>query len=286
MRRFIPIEGLAVLAGLALALAVPGCSGDRDPAGGSPQASAGADSAAYAQAIAVEDTTARMTALRTVIRAHPRSDWAGRAYTVLVHLTREKSPGDLRGLLSEFRETDFASADPYNAVGWELADSGEHLDLAVPILEKAVAKARAAGDSLNLASCLDSEAWARFKAGDHAAAASLMEEAYAIYGPGNDEIDEHMALIYDEAGRDEEAAKIYVGLLSHMEHPEFRERLGAIVTASGGSLAETEAEIQRRRLEGARPAPDFTLPALADGKPTSLSDFRGKVVLLNFWHPT
>ncbi|HLE02790.1 MAG TPA: TlpA disulfide reductase family protein [Dehalococcoidia bacterium] len=32
-----------------------------------------------------------------------------------------------------------------------------------------------------------------------------------------------------------------------------------------------------------RPAPAFTLPSLADGSPVSLDQFRGKVVLLNFF---
>ncbi|MBU2008558.1 MAG: TlpA family protein disulfide reductase [Chloroflexi bacterium] len=32
-----------------------------------------------------------------------------------------------------------------------------------------------------------------------------------------------------------------------------------------------------------RPAPAFTLPSLADGSPVSLAQFRGKVVLLNFF---
>jgi len=137
-----------------------------------------------------------------------------------------------------------------------------------------------------LASCLDSEAWARHKNGDHATAAARMEEAYAILGPGNDEIDEHMALIYDAAGMDEKAKPIYMDLLSHMESPLLRGNLARIVSDGGGSLAEIEAEISRRRAEGATEAPDFTLPTLASAEQVSLKDFRGRVVLLNFWHPT
>lgn len=39
---------------------------------------------------------------------------------------------------------------------------------------------------------------------------------------------------------------------------------------------------QSRRVETGLPAPDFTLPGL-DGNPVSLTDYRGKVVLLNIW---
>ena len=42
--------------------------------------------------------------------------------------------------------------------------------------------------------------------------------------------------------------------------------------AAGGSPAAPPAVGDRH--------PDFTLPAVADGKPVSLSDFRGKKVLL------
>ena len=44
---------------------------------------------------------------------------------------------------------------------------------------------------------------------------------------------------------------------------------------------EKEAEARAARLIGA-PAPDFKLEGL-DGRPVSLSDLRGKVVLLAFW---
>lgn len=271
--------------GLWLAvLLAPGCT--QQSGSGGAGGEAGGDSVAYAQAVAIEDEAGRLAALQAFVKGHPTGKWTARAYPRLVSLTREHAAGDLPGLLRRFSATDFQSADPYNAVGWELADAGEHLDLAVPILEKAVAKARVGGDSLNLASCLDSEAWARHKAGDHPQAMQRMEEAYRIYGPGNDEIDEHMALIYDAAGADAQAAPIYKSLLGHMEHPTFRANLETIVREAGGSIEQMNSEIQALRASTKAPAPDFTMPSLADGSPISLKDYRGRVVLLNFWHPT
>jgi peroxiredoxin len=38
-------------------------------------------------------------------------------------------------------------------------------------------------------------------------------------------------------------------------------------------------------LEAGTEAPDFTLDSI-DGTPISLSDYRGQVVLINFWTPT
>jgi len=62
--------------------------------------------------------------------------------------------------------------------------------------------------------------------------------------------------------------------------------VAVLLTACGGQSAETEPAAQPQNLPvEARPgalAPDFTLQAL-DGGTVKLSDFRGKVVLLNLW---
>jgi hypothetical protein len=95
-----------------------------------------------------------------------------------------------------------------------------------------------------------------------------------------------MAYIYEAAQMPEKAQPIYVGLLSHMEDPDIRERLTRIVSVSGGAMAEVDSKIDAARVAAAAPCPEFTLPSLAGGKPISLADYRGKVVLLNFWHFT
>ncbi len=59
---------------------------------------------------------------------------------------------------------------------------------------------------------------------------------------------------------------------------------------TGRALDKTPASIQadlwQRRDAAARPAAPFTLPDYPDGRKVSLADYRGKVVLLNFWYPS
>jgi len=54
------------------------------------------------------------------------------------------------------------------------------------------------------------------------------------------------------------------------------------VAAHASTLQTGAAADQAACLPDAKPAKDFTLPSL-DGKQVSLSSFKGKVVLLNFW---
>ena len=65
--------------------------------------------------------------------------------------------------------------------------------------------------------------------------------------------------------------------------PNFR--LAAVTKDLHGSVRDVFAEIDATRRAHAKPASDFSLKDY-DGKDVHLADFKGHVVLLNFWHPT
>ena len=62
--------------------------------------------------------------------------------------------------------------------------------------------------------------------------------------------------------------------------------LGGAGRALGRTPAAIEADLWQRREAAAKPAAAFTLPDYPDRKNVSLADYRGKVVLLNFWYPS
>lgn len=54
---------------------------------------------------------------------------------------------------------------------------------------------------------------------------------------------------------------------------------------TGRSAAQVKADVQARREKQAKPADEFELENYLDGSKVSLTKYRGKVVLLNFWYP-
>ncbi|HEY3884311.1 MAG TPA: redoxin domain-containing protein, partial [Vicinamibacterales bacterium] len=81
----------------------------------------------------------------------------------------------------------------------------------------------------------------------------------------------------------------YAGLaavVARSPSDEMMATLHAIGRALKKSPDEVDADVRGVREKTAKPAAPFTLPDYPDGRKVSLSDFRGKVVLINFWYPS
>jgi tetratricopeptide (TPR) repeat protein len=311
-RRIVP-----PLVALTLALVIAACGGgDR---GQSATGGAEGDTVAYRSATGLTDATAREAALEVFLGNYPESSFRGRVYSRLYDLKAEKSAEEaatfVRRRLAEEKHLDGRAAlhyalythakehQPaaqaqviqdlldapaplefgiYNGIGWDLAVRGEALDTALELAERAVAKAP---DSLAQATVLDTKGWVQYKREEYTEAVETLKAASAISPEPFEEIEVHLTMAYDAAGMKQKARDRYVDLLITQENPEFRQRVSALTGELGGSAAQVFTEIDERREAAAFSAPDFTLKDYADNE-VKLSDFRGKIVLLNFWHPT
>jgi len=285
------------------------------------EAAAGDDVAAYEAAIALESPAEKIKALQTFLEEHPgsarRAAAYGRIYDGLAASDPEAARGLIRRGLAEEKDAGVRSilllkrfeyaqefdpgrvaeavkeigaepnvtSDLLNAVAWELAESGKHLSQALVFADSAVAKATAENDTYRQAYFLDTKGWVLYRSGWYRQAISAFEEAIRINGSPDPEINEHLAQAYAKAGDNAKAVSAMADLLVDQEDPALREKMESMAEDLGQSISAVREDIRRRRLAAAVPFKDFTLNDLS-GAPVSLADFSGKVILLNFWHPT
>ncbi|MFM1749839.1 MAG: hypothetical protein RLZZ188_3505 [Verrucomicrobiota bacterium] len=94
-----------------------------------------------------------------------------------------------------------------------------------------------------------------------------------------------LARVRSALGRKEDA---YAGLLAAVSAKPTDETRAALEEAGralGKDASAVAAELAADRARRARPAEGFKLTDLATGRPVSLADYRGRVVLVNFWYP-
>ena len=310
-----------LVAAAAILMFAAGC-GERgktaNTEGGKKTAAAVSDTAAYHGAMAQTDTTARIAALQDFLKNYASSPFRPAVYSRLCDLLERKSPDQSAAFLSEHlqSERDPASrgriyyaqythakdhapgevgtviqalendaspdANVYNMVAWDLVEQGTRLDDAVKLASIGADKAP---DSLSKAEVLDTKGWAQFTKGDYREAAGTLELAVGL-GPKEEDIRGHLAEACDKAGDAARARDLYAGLLVAHEDPQMRSRLEALVRQTGGSAKNVFQKIDADRKAQARPAADFALQDY-DGKEIQFAGAtRGKVVLLDFWHPT
>ena len=147
-----------------------------------------------------------------------------------------------------------------------------------------------------LALALDASAVVANALGNADAALTNSEEAYQLTNKQNKQVNEHYAEVLFKNGSLDGAKKILEeSIASGIQSPKMEEFLKQIFVTSQGSdagftsyysdlktqaLDDLKAKIQSEMVT--QLAPSFTLTD-TDGKEVSLSDYKGKIVILDFW---
>jgi len=255
----------------------------------------------YRAAARTSDASARVAGLRKFIAAHPKSALLPVVRESLVSaLIAAKAP--TKEILAEADKaiaaigTEGDRAELYNSVAMELAERSEELDRANDLAQKAVAAVPADDpDAAEMASAVtDTLGWVQLKRGESDLAVASFAKAVKL-SPDSGEILYHYGMALEKAGKTDEAVDAYVRAVSVFPVGEKRADapLRALYEKRAGSAEGLDAKIaaakqasRKRVVVEARKyeqtAPEWELKDLA-GKPVKLADFKGKVIVMDFW---
>jgi thiol-disulfide isomerase/thioredoxin len=120
---------------------------------------------------------------------------------------------------------------------------------------------------------------------DFAAAAKLLDETKL---PARFDGTKLFQFKVEAASEAATQTKVYTELLKQtVKEPS--DDLQKLLVVLGGKLAKSQSQVEAdlfKEIDAqAKPAKEFSLKRYGDDKVISLADYRGKVVLLNFWYP-
>ena len=89
----------------------------------------------------------------------------------------------------------------------------------------------------------------------------------------------------DAAGNPQQAYDALVKLMGDKPTDTLQSAMRTYGAKLGKNTAQVADDVRALLEQGAKPATDFSLARYGDEKKVSIADYRGKVVLLNFWYP-
>jgi thiol-disulfide isomerase/thioredoxin len=121
------------------------------------------------------------------------------------------------------------------------------------------------------------------KSGDVIAALDKLK--LPSYGADRRRLDLTRANALDAGGQTEQAYSGLIKVFASTPSDDIRAALFSYGKKLGKDAGQVEADIRTQRSASAKPGIPFSLVNYATGKPVSLDDYKGSVVLVNFWYP-
>jgi tetratricopeptide (TPR) repeat protein len=232
----------------------------------------------------LKDTTRAVSYAKEVLASGEPQEEKGPLYPALFSFWRQVGRADSAlAIVREALALKLKDASVYGDMAYELAEAGEQLDLAIELAKRAVDGAE---DEFTKSDSYNSLGWAYVKAGKAAEAIDALKQAAKLAGENVDEsLLRHLAKAQLAAGKTEDAISTYLDLMATGQFDDIRAELDSLYTVVRGSSESLDKDIRARRESRTSPAPQFSLRDTQGGI-KSLSDYKGKVVLLNFMGPT
>jgi len=121
--------------------------------------------------------------------------------------------------------------------------------------------------------------------GKAGAAAELLAHVRLPEYADHTRLDTLRARATDGSGETDKAYEYLLKIFASNPTDELQAAITSYAQKLGKTQKQTDADILRMRDANAKTAFPFTLPGYGETKQVRLSDFKGRVVLLNFWYP-